>query len=99
MQPAVPLWKVIVGVMPTNSNRARKGPVFSMRRGARHGEILTSATAVEDTVRDQRSASHPQPLLLQPAVQARHILAVAVVQQRRAAFLRGDILLGRLAPA
>jgi hypothetical protein len=29
MQPAVPLWKVIVGIpMSTNSNRARKGPVF-----------------------------------------------------------------------
>jgi hypothetical protein len=30
MQPAVPLWKVIVGFAPAKlHNRARKGPVFS----------------------------------------------------------------------
>jgi hypothetical protein len=38
-QAAVPLWKVIVGApTPTNSNRARKGPVFlwSMTPRAHH---------------------------------------------------------------
>jgi hypothetical protein len=33
MQPAVPLWKVIVGLAPTKlCNRTRKGPVFSFIR-------------------------------------------------------------------
>src|SRR5205085_4311966 len=86
MQPAVPLWKVIVGVMPARLKPGPQGPGFFFcpslpRSGAR-----------------ERS-SHPQALLLEPVIKVRDVLAVAIVQQRRPALLGADILLGRLAPA
>src|SRR5256885_9496316 len=86
MRPAVPLWKVIVGVMPTELQPGPRGPGFffcpSPREAGRGKEGRTS---------------HPQPLVLQSAVKVRDILAVAVVQQRRPPLFSADVFLGRLA--
>src|SRR5690242_10271817 len=51
---SVPLWKVMVGPAPTNSNRTRKGPVFFVAHALRGSD---SASEFERKARLRRDAS------------------------------------------